>query len=236
MTSPTEASLRRDESDIEGYLALVARRPELFENAACGGVDVLTSREDIAAAQAEAKAYRGARGMKDWDTRVGILAEDPYMLVLRDAVRFPDGTLGLYNRIVETNAVAVLPVLDGKPVLIRVYRHGLRDWSWEFPRGGYEPGETPQQGALREVTEETGGVPLSVAPLGIFTPGGSSLSIRAHLFFAEIDGLGAPDPLEGITDVTAVPVSQLESMLGDGSIIDGFSLALFARARLRRLI
>lgn len=236
MTEPTDESPMTDAGDIDGYLALVARRPDLFENAPSGGVDVLTTREDIAAAQAEAQAFRRARGMKDWDVRVGILAEDPYMLVLRDAVRFPDGTRGLYNRIVETNPVAVLPVLEGKPVLIRVYRHGLRDWSWEFPRGGYEAGETPQQGALREVTEETGGAPLSVAPLGIFTPGGSSLSIRAHLFFAEIDGLGAPDPLEGITDVTAVSVPQLERMLGDGTIIDGFSLALFARARLRGLI
>lgn len=236
MTEIRDEGPMPDESDIDAYLALIVRRPELFENAASGGVDVLTSREDIALAQAEAKEYRRARGMKDWDTRVGILADDPYMLVLRDAVRFPDGTRGLYNRIVETNPVAVLPVLDGKPVLIRVYRHGLRDWSWEFPRGGYEAGETPQQGAMREVAEETGGVPLSVVPLGIFTPGGSSLSIRAHLFFAEIDGLGSPDPLEGITDVTAVPVSQLESMLGDGTIIDGFSLALFARARLRGLI
>lgn len=222
--------------DMEGYLALVAQRPELFRNAPSGGVDILTAPEDVAAARAEARAYRTERGMKDRDTRTGILAEDPYMLILRDAVRFPDGTRGLYNRIVETNPVAILPVLGGQPVLIRVYRHGLRDWSWEFPRGGCDAGESPEEGARREVTEEVGGSPLSITSLGTFTPGGSSLSIRAHLFFAEVERLGEPDALEGITDVTAMPVSRLEQMLRDDVIIDGFSLALFARARLRGLI
>jgi ADP-ribose pyrophosphatase len=221
---------------VEGYFALMARRPELFRNAPAGGVDILTSADDIAGAQAEAKALRTARGMKSNDTRIGILAEDPYMLILRDAVRFPNGTRGLYNRIVETNPVAILPVMKGHPVLIRVYRHGLRDWSWEFPRGGCDGGVTPEQGALREVAEEVGGAALSILPLGTFTPGGSSLSIRAHLFFAEVESLGEPDVLEGITDVVAMPVARLEEMVRNDVIIDGFSLALFARARLRGLI
>ena len=35
-------------------------------------------------------------------------------------------------------------------LLLRVFRH------WDFPKGLMEPGETPQQTALREVREESG--------------------------------------------------------------------------------
>nr|WP_306228881.1 NUDIX hydrolase [Aurantimonas sp. CSK15Z-1] len=187
-------------------------------------------------ASAEARALRQSRGMDAADTRPGLLAQDPYMTLVRDAVRFPDGSLGLYNRIMETSPVAVLPVLDGKPVLIRVFRHGLRDWSLEFPRGAVDPGESVEAGARREVGEEIGANVLELIPLGDFTPGGSSLSIRARLFLAKVDGLGATDVLEAIEDVRPYAVTEVEEKIASGVIIDGFTMALFLRARLKGLI
>jgi ADP-ribose pyrophosphatase len=127
-------------------------------------------------------------------------------------------------------------LLDGLPVLIRVFRHGLREWSLEFPRGGADRGETPEAAAEREVIEETGATKAELQPLGEFTPGGSSLAIRAHLFVARIDQVGASDPLEGIEDARAYSVADVEQLIGDGVIIDGFTMALFLRARLRQLI
>lgn len=220
----------------EGYLALLRDRPDLFANHPAGGIEILTDPEEIALAREAALSHREATGLDVSDTRVGLLARDPYMTVVRDAVRFPDGSLGLYNRIVETSPVAVLPLLHDLPVLIRVFRHGLRDWSLEFPRGGADRGETPEVAARREVIEETGATIAELQPLGQFTPGGSSLAIRAHLFVARIDQIGASDPLEGIEDARAYPVADVERLISDGEIIDGFTMALFLRARLRRLI
>lgn len=222
--------------DMEAYYRLIADRPELFRNAPAGGVDILTRPEEVRAAREEAAAFRRARGMIADDTRTGVLASDPYMMIIRDAVRFPNGSMGLYNRIIEYNPIAILPLLGERAVMIRVYRHGLRDWSWEFPRGGCDAGETPEQAAIREVGEEVGSPAVSIRPLGTFTPGGSSLSIRAHLFLAHVEGVGASDPLEGITDVVAMPIPEIERMVVDNVIIDGFSLALFTKARLAKLI
>jgi 8-oxo-dGTP pyrophosphatase MutT (NUDIX family) len=42
-------------------------------------------------------------------------------------------------------------VRDEKVLVIRV-----RAVEWELPKGGIEPGESPEQAALREVREETG--------------------------------------------------------------------------------
>lgn len=51
----------------------------------------------------------------------------------------------------SAGAVLVRPFPTGwRYLLLRVYR------TWDFPKGGVEAGETPLQGAIREVEEETG--------------------------------------------------------------------------------
>jgi 8-oxo-dGTP pyrophosphatase MutT (NUDIX family) len=46
-------------------------------------------------------------------------------------------------------------VEDGNVLLIQM-QNLKRDKVWTFPKGHLEPGETPEQAALREVAEETG--------------------------------------------------------------------------------
>lgn len=225
-----------DTAGWPAYERLMHEWPEWFVNHPRGGIEILTDPVEVAAARKAALEFRGARGLSTDDLRVGLLARDPYMTIVRDAVRFPDGTLGLYNRILETNPVAVIPILDGRPVMMRVFRHGLRDWSLEFPRGACDAGETHDAAARREVAEEIGAETLELIPLGSFTPGGSSLSIRAHLYAAKVDKLGAVDAVEGIQDVRAMEVGEVEELMGSGEVIDGFSLALFLRARLKGLV
>jgi ADP-ribose pyrophosphatase len=211
-------------------------RPEWFCNDPRGGITILTSDAEVNEACREAEKFRAAHGISVADVRAGLLAHDPYMTVVRDAVRFPDGSLGLYNRFIETSPVAVLPLLDDRPVMMSVFRHGLRGWSLEFPRGGCNEGESAEAGAIRELHEEIGAETLKLIPLGEFTPGGSSLSIRARLFAAEIHGIGGYDILEGVEDVRAMDVATVEQKILSSEIIDGFSLALFTRARLAKLI
>lgn len=225
-----------DNGTLAGYRALMRARPEWFRNNPGGGIAILTADTEIEQARRDAERFRAARGLSVCDLRVGLLAHDPYMTVVRDAVRFPDGTLGLYNRVIETSPVAVLPLLGGRPVLIKVFRHGLREWSWEFPRGACEGGESPEAGARRELEEEIGGNVLELISLGEFTPGGSSLSIRARLFAAVVDRIGRRDVQEGIEEIRAMQLATVEYKILSGEIIDGFSIALFARARLAKLL
>ena len=114
---------------LRRYLALMRTRPELFVNSP-SGIDVLLTLPDIKAVQSQARRrLRVAGNPTEWGT-VGVVHEDEYLLILRDAVRFPDGETGTYVRLVEKKGDApgavVFPVLDGSIVLTSFpTRHAL---------------------------------------------------------------------------------------------------------------
>ncbi len=221
---------------LAAYFALMREMLDLFRASDANSIEILLDPKDIESAQRAALELRESHGRDISDLRAGLIARDPYMIMLRDAVRFPDGSLGLYNRIVEGESVAVLPLFGDSLVLVKLFRHGLRDWSLEFPRGSCETGETPEQSARREVKEEIGAEIDELIPLGRFTPGGSSLTIGAHFFAARIHKLGTPDRSEGIEAIEALPVAKVEALIRDSTIIDGFTLSIFLRARLAGIV
>ena len=77
---------------------------------------------------------------------IGVLLSDPYIIVLRDLVEFPNKEKNGYFRIINradfnsSKSVVVMPFYDGKILLLRQYRHATRSWHLEIPRGF---GESP---------------------------------------------------------------------------------------------
>lgn len=88
-----------------------------------------------------------------------LVFSNQYIQIYNDNVKFPAGNLGTYIRISNSSdkSVAIFPVTtDGNIVVIRNFRHGVRGWGIEIPKGAIEPDETSQEAALRELEEETG--------------------------------------------------------------------------------
>ena len=74
-----------------------------------------------------------------------------------DEVVEPGGVRGLREVVRQRGSVAALPVLaDGRVVLVRQYRYAVDAFVWELPAGRRDPGETPEEGARRELEEEVG--------------------------------------------------------------------------------
>ncbi|CAI2716980.1 NUDIX hydrolase [Nitrospina watsonii] len=82
------------------------------------------------------------------------------------------------------SGVAILPVIEGKIALLKIYRHAIKDWSWEIPRGFVEPGEDLVESVARELFEETGlrCAEDNILPLGSLHPDAGTLSARIQLF------------------------------------------------------
>lgn len=82
--------------------------------------------------------------------------------------------------------VAVLPIVDDKIGLLRIYRHAIQSYLWEIPRGFIDPGESDRRSALRELEEETGlaCTDADLESLGLVAPEPGIVAGKAHLFVA----------------------------------------------------
>ena len=218
---------------FERYNALARERPDQFANPQGAIYEILLEPSQIDRARRDAADYRRAHGLPDEDTRVGVLAVDPYLIVMRDAVRFADGTYGLYNRLLVPSGAAILPMLGDRIVLLHRFRHGTRRWHLEAPRGSFSGVGTPMEEAGRELVEEIGAAPVSLEDLGQLHSTTGCLDELHQLFLARIDGVGAPDRHEAIESLKVLPAATVERLIAEGEITDGPTLALFLRARLR---
>jgi 8-oxo-dGTP diphosphatase len=66
----------------------------------------------------------------------------------------------------EKPPVSVAIIVDGGKVLMARRRAKEGELSWVFPGGAIEAGESPEEAAVREVSEETGLKVEAVKPLG----------------------------------------------------------------------
>ncbi|HZF91838.1 NUDIX hydrolase [Streptomyces sp.] len=234
------------------YEALRRSVPEWFRNDP-GGIDILRDPALVRRARREAtEARHGAphgrlaalwARLRAWARPVpaGVVSANRYVWHLRDPVRFPDGRLGLYDRLLpppgSSPGVVVLPLLgpEGKVVLIEHYRHATRGRHWEVVRGFGDPGATGEENVARELREEIGATPTRVTALGALHPDTGMLAQRVELYAAFVDRIGELETGEAIGRAIAVPVREAEAMVADGAITDGFTVAALYRARLAGL-
>ncbi len=102
-----------------------------------------------------------------------------------DEVELPDGKVTVRDIVEHPGAVAIIPILsDGRILLVRQYRYAVGKELLEIPAGTMEAGESPQECAKRELSEETGYEAERIMELTRFytAPGYSSELI--HIFVA----------------------------------------------------
>lgn len=147
--------------------------------------------------------------------------------VRQDQVRLPDGQTVQLDIIEHVGAVTIIPIDDvGRIWFVRQYRHATGVMLLEFPAGTIEPGEPPEECALREIREEIGMACKTLKKVGEFylAPGYSTEYM--HVFQAT--GLN-PDPLPGDVDeflsIEKIPLEQVYQMAESGEIQDAKTLA-----------
>jgi ADP-ribose pyrophosphatase len=142
-----------------------------------------------------------------------------------DQVRFPDGSLGTFTMVEKPGSVYIVPQLtDGRLVLLRNYRYTLKQWLWEVPAGGIQPGMSPEDMARQELAEEAGGTAGQLRLVASFytMPGiGDEL---AHVFFASDVTLGDSHHEPGeVMEIHLIHPQEAVRMVQEHIISDGAS-------------
>ena len=156
-----------------------------------------------------------------------VVYQGPVFGVRRDEVIEPSGIRTTREVITHSGSVVVLPVLpDGRVVLIRQYRHAARQYLWELVAGRMDHGETPKQGAARELIEETGYRAKKFTVFLDVFPSPGFLEERMYILLAKglTPGEAQPEEDEKIISRAYKP-SELREMIRRGQLCDAKSVA-----------
>ena len=74
----------------------------------------------------------------------------------KDDVILPNGQQAIREVVEHSGGSAIYCEIDGKILLVKQYRYPDEKEIWEIPAGKVNPGESPEQTAVRELEEEGG--------------------------------------------------------------------------------
>lgn len=192
-----------------------------------GEIEIVTDPKQIASIEELQKQRLIKKGLTEADakesSRTGIVAEDIYWIWERDAVLFPTGFAGTYNRLTwkSANGIAILPILpDGRVALNLNFRHATRSWEFELPRGRCRGGEGLEEAVRRELQEETGLVVQKLSFLGSMACDTGVLASVIPVYAGWVGEAGAADQeeSEAIAGIRAFTFQELEDGLRKGYV------------------
>lgn len=214
--------------DQETYLELIKKQP--LGNHSKGEVEIATCPFHIEEIEECARLSLIKIGVNDpkateW-SRIGIIAEDPYLYWFRDDVIFPSGHQGTCERIIWKSGldghpgIAIFPISpEGKFILKLNYRHATRSWEVEIPRGMNQKEESLHAAAQRELLEKTGYQLDDLLKLGTLAPDSGILTsiIPIVACKGKNPSNNAPDDTEAILDNLLLTLEELEA-----GVLQGF--------------
>lgn len=154
-----------------------------------------------------------------------------------DTVGLPGGRTAKREIVEHEPVVAIVPVAsNGDVILVRQYRLATGGAMLEVPAGGVDKGESFEEAAQRELSEEVGLRAGSLVQIGDFyvSPGFTTERVIAYLATDLTENPGQADEDEDIV-VVRMPLSVAVAMVERGEFHDAKSIAslLLADRRLK---
>lgn len=162
-----------------------------------------------------------------YKSKYNSMVVDPIKCPLSDARQLK--TYFPYERVIPTSGkdgVVIIPKYKGKYILIKQFRHAIREEQYSFPRGYAENGVDPEENAIRELKEELYARNIGkLEKLGKVASDSGLTSTQAHVFAIEFGDYSAQIGHEGILEVVERTAEQMDAMIKNGDITDSFTLS-----------
>ncbi len=162
----------------------------------------------------------------------------PFVRVSKQQIALPDGRqIDDFYQIHLRPFAIVVPVLeDGRVLTIRQYKHGPGRVCLSFPGGFVDPGESAQEGAARELLEETGYQAQSWVSLGAYVDNGNQLGCQGHYFLAtgcrQVQEPDGQDLEEMVQELHSMDTLDDTLWAGDFAITHSAAAWAFARMKM----
>ena len=139
----------------------------------------------------------------------------PWVEIIEREVQFrPGAETESYHAVAQDDYIAIVArTPDGRLPIVRQYRPALERFTWEFPAGMVDKGETPVDCCRRELLEETGFPARTVHALGSYAPCTARLSNRIHSFFVETGPRPEDNAIEPGIEVTLATPKELIALI-----------------------
>lgn len=199
------------------YLKLKKERPDLFTNS--GPIKIVSDKKII-------KKFERSRKKK-----IGVVYESEYHTMVVDLVYEEEGKYFTYERLLygpESGAVVCVPMYQKNFVLLKQYRHAIRDTQYAFPRGFGSAGVSAEENARKEIQEELGATVLKSQYIGEIVADSGLSGGAVSVYLCEIDRPSTLQGYEGIEAVEVISEETLKEMICSGKITDGYTLGAFA--------
>ena len=118
---------------------------------------------------------------------------------------------------------------DHHVVMVKQYRHGSGEVTLEIPGGLVDPGDTPEEAASRELSEETGYEAEGWLEIGVVNPNPAIFNNRCYTFMAQNARKvrePMPDQTEDI-EVVLLPVDHIPELIQEGKIDHAMVITAF---------
>lgn len=150
-------------------------------------------------------------------------------------LEFSNGERRTFERLASfhSGAVMIVPMRDADTVLlVREYATGMERYELGLCQGKLDAGETPEEGANREMKEEIGFGARNIIVLGAVSTSPQYMTAMAHIVVAtdlyaeRLEG-DEPEPLE----VVPFPMADLHELLAHPEVSSARSIAALFMAR-----